>query len=47
MQRAIAGLLFLLLGACAPGRFADLQDSVKLSIGGGVGASVDASLGVL
>jgi hypothetical protein len=45
MRRAIAGVLCIALGACAPGRFADLQDCGKLSIGGGVGASVDASLG--
>jgi hypothetical protein len=47
MRRAIVGLLFLMLGACAPGRMADLQDSAKFSIGGGVGASLDASLGIL
>jgi hypothetical protein len=45
MWRAIAGVLSIALGACAPGRVADLQDIGKLSIGAGVGASVDASLG--
>lgn len=45
MWRAIAGVLCIALGACAPGRIADLQDIGKLSVGGGVGASVDASLG--
>lgn len=48
MQRAIAGaVLIIAMGACAPGRFADLQDSGKLSIGGGIGASLDASIGFL
>lgn len=45
MWRAIAVALSIGLGACAPGRVADLQDIGKLSIGAGVGASVDASLG--
>ncbi len=47
MGRAIAGIVLLALGACAPGRLADLQDCGKAAIGFGVGASVDASLGVL
>jgi hypothetical protein len=46
MRRAIGGMLVIVsLCACAPGRIADLQDSAKLSLGGGIGLSADASLG--
>jgi len=47
LRPILASSLMLFLTACAPGRFADLKDTARLSIGGGLGLSLDAQLGAL
>jgi hypothetical protein len=45
--RPAAAILLLALAGCAPGRMADLKDAGRLSLGLGLGLSVDAKLGDL
>ncbi len=41
------GAIALFALGCAPGRMADLQDSVSLSLGAGVGIAADAKVGMI
>ncbi len=47
LLRPAVALVLLVLAGCAPGRMADLKDSGRLSVGLGLGLSVDAKLGDL
>jgi hypothetical protein len=47
LWRSFALLVLLVSLGCAPGRFADFKDSTRLSMGVGVGLSVDAKLAAL
>jgi hypothetical protein len=47
LRPILGATVALFLTACAPGRLADLKDVGKLSLGTGIGLSVDAQLGAL